>query len=503
MALAVVYSRGKLGLEAPLVTVEVHLSNGLPSFSIVGLPEMAVRESKDRVRGALLNSRFEFPAKRMTVNLAPADLPKEGGRFDLPIAIGILAASQQIRSDQLQDYEIIGELSLSGDIRDVPGILPVSIASTKQRKRLIVATNNAREAALVSKAQIYPARHLLDVCAHFNQQTTIQPLNGALPDTAASADQPNLADVSGQFHAKRALEIAASGLHNLLFVGPPGTGKSMLAARLPSITPLLTDQQVLKTAAIWSVSGMQRPLESWRIPPFRAPHHTASAAALVGGGSVPRPGEISLAHHGILFLDELPEYDRKVLEVLREPLETGHISIVRASARSEFPAHFQFIAAMNPCPCGYLGEESGRCHCTAAQIQRYRSRISGPLFDRIDLHVEVSRLPQTEMTRSNDANNEPSKHVLERVITTRQRALDRRGRLNALLTPAEIKRDCQLDETGQRLLEQAVDKLGLSHRAFHRILKMARTIADMDAQTNIQPSHISEAISYRRLDRHY
>jgi magnesium chelatase family protein len=503
MALAVVYSRGKLGLEAPLVTVEVHLSNGLPSFSIVGLPEMAVRESKDRVRGALLNSRFDFPAKRITVNLAPADLPKEGGRFDLPIAIGILAASQQMRCENLEQYEIIGELSLGGNLRDVPGILPVSIATAKAQRRLIVATDNAAEAALVNKAQIYPAKHLLDVCAHFNQQLSITALSGTLPEADAATNLLNMADVTGQFHAKRALEIAASGLHNLLFVGPPGTGKSMLAARLPSITPPLNDEQVLETAAIWSVSGLQRPLQDWRIPPFRSPHHSASAPALVGGGSIPKPGEISLAHNGVLFLDELPEFDRKVLEVLREPLETGHISIARAAARSEFPAHFQFIAAMNPCPCGYLGEDSGRCHCTSAQVQRYRARISGPLFDRIDLHVEVSRLPQAEMTSINDTNNETSQHILERVIATRKRALNRRGHLNARLTPTEIKLDCPLDETSSKLLEQAIDKLGLSHRAFHRILKMARTIADMQADDTIQATHISEAISYRRLDRQY
>ena len=503
MSLAVVYSRGKSGLDAPLVTVEVHLSNGLPSFSIVGLPEMAVKESKDRVRGALLNSRFDFPAKRITVNLAPADLPKEGGRFDLPIAIGILVASQQMRSENIDQYECIGELSLSGQLREVTGILPVSIAAIQAQRRLIVAKENADEAALVGHAKVYPANHLLDVCAHFNQQTSITVLNGALPKTDHVAYQTDLADVSGQFHAKRALEIAASGLHNLLFIGPPGTGKSMLAARLPSITPALSDQQVMETAAIWSVSGMQRPLDQWRIPPFRTPHHTASAPALVGGGSVPKPGEISLAHNGVLFLDELPEFDRKVLEVLREPLETGHISIARAAARSEFPANFQFIAAMNPCPCGYLGEDSGRCHCTSAQVQRYRARISGPLLDRIDLHVEVARLPQAEMTNTNDTNNETSQQVLERVNKTRNRALKRRGHLNALLTPTEIKIDCQLDESSNKLLEQAIDKLGLSHRAFHRILKMARTIADMEAKDSIEITHISEAISYRRLDRNY
>ena len=361
MSLAIVFSRGRSGIHAPLVTVEVHITNGLPALSIVGLPEAAVKESKDRVRSAILNSHFDFPAQRITINLAPADLPKEGGRFDLAIALGILAASGQIPTSHLENYECVGELSLSGELRPINGVLPVALNTREQGRQLILPAENASEARLIKPLDIFPAQHLLDVCAHLNGQTVIQPDTSTATETHLPFSV-DFSDVHGQYHVKRAFEIAAAGNHNLLMLGPPGTGKSMLASRMPTILPPLTESQAQETAAIASISDKGFQLESWLKPPFRSPHHTASAAALVGGGSNPMPGEISLAHNGTLFLDELPEFDRKVLEVLREPLESGHITISRAARQADFPARFQLIAAMNPCPCGYLGDSSGRCH---------------------------------------------------------------------------------------------------------------------------------------------
>ena len=500
MSLAIVYSRGREGVIAPLVTVEVHLSNGLPSLSIVGLPEMAVRESKDRVRGALLNSHFEFPSRRITINLAPADLPKEGGRFDLAIALGILAASGQIDKNTLHDYECVGELSLGGALRPVTGILPVAIQARDSGRKLIVSSENSQEAVLASDATILAAEHLLQVCAHLNGLDVIQPAH-PVPSERANGWTADLADVQGQPYVKRALEIAAAGQHNLLMYGPPGTGKSMLAERMPSILPSLTEQQALESAAIMSISDIKLDIAGWLTPPFRAPHHTASGVALVGGGSNPKPGEISLAHQGVLFLDELPEFDRKVLEVLREPLETGTITISRASCQAEFPARFQLLAAMNPCPCGYLGDPSGRCHCTPDQIQRYRSRISGPLLDRIDMHVEVPRVAHAALRKGSSEDEEKSETVQKRVEIARKRAVERNGYSNALLKPAEIKTYCALSEQGHQLLEKAINQLGLSHRAYHRILKVARTIADLSFAEDIQVTHLSEAIAYRKLDR--
>jgi magnesium chelatase family protein len=497
MSLAVVYSRAQLGIAAPLVTVEVHLGNGLPGLSIVGLPETAVKESKDRVRGALLNCRFEFPARRITINLAPADLPKDGGRFDLPIALGILAASGQIEARALAVCEFIGELALSGELRPVTGALPASLAAAQDDRRLLVPWANFAEAALIETQQPLAARHLLEVTRHFSDGAGLPEAPAALP-AADAPGVPDLAEVRGQARARRALEVAAAGGHSLLFAGPPGTGKSLLASRLPGILPPMTDREALEAAAIASVSTPGFRPALWRQRPFRAPHHTASAVALVGGGSHPRPGEISLAHHGVLFLDELPEFDRRVLEVLREPLETGQITISRAARQAEFPARFQLVAAMNPCPCGYLGDVSSRCRCAPEQIQRYRQRISGPLLDRIDLQVEVPRLPARALQA---APGEDSATVRARVTAARELMLARQGDCNARLSGDDLERHCALGDRERELLHQALERLNLSARAYHRILRVARTLADMDAAARIGARHLGEALAYRNLDR--
>ena len=484
-------------MDAPLVTVEVHLANGLPNLTIVGLPEVEVKESKDRVRSALQNGRFEFPARRITVNLAPADLPKESGRFDLPIALGILAASGQIPADRLGEYEFAGELALTGELRPIRGALAMTYRAHRSGRAFVLPVESAQEAALVRDAAVYPAASLLKVCAHLAGREPLQRATDSPPP--AVADFPDFADVKGQAPAKRALEVAAAGGHSVLMVGPPGTGKTMLAERFAGILPPMTEEEALASAALQSLGSQGFDVRNWKRRPYRAPHHTASAVALVGGGSNPRPGEISMAMNGVLFLDELPEFGRDVLEVLREPLESGKISVSRATRQAEFPARFQLIAAMNPCPCGFLGHYSGKCRCSPDQVARYRNRISGPLMDRIDLHIEVPAVPEKEIVSRQ--NGETSATVRERVNAARASQLARQGKPNALLTVKEIEAHCVADAQGEQLARQAISRLGLSARAYHRILKVARSIADLAGAVTITAAHVAEAVQYRRLDR--
>jgi len=499
MSLAICYSRALTGIYARAVTVEVHLSPGLPALSIVGLPETAVKESKDRVRAALLNSNFEFPTRRITINLAPADLPKEGGRFDLPIALGILAASGQIPQQALHGLEFVGELALGGELRAIRGVLPSAMAAANAKRGLVVPKQNAAEAALSQQCEVFSAGHLLEVCAHLTGRQKLSPyINQTLAvELSGGAD---LLDVFGQYKAKRALEICAAGGHNLLLVGPAGTGKSMLASRLAGILPPLQEQEAMEVAMINSISLDGFDVKQWKKRPYRAPHHTASGVALVGGGANPKPGEISLAHHGILFLDELPEFDRAVLDVLREPLESGSVSISRANHKAEYPARFQLVAAMNPCLCGNLGDPKVACRCSPSQRQRYLSRLSGPFLDRIDVQIDVPRMAR-EMLSKVDEKAESSAVVRQRVAQCRAQQLERSKVINAQLENRELLRVAELDSATSQLLDVAMERLNLSARAYHRILKVARTIADLAGSERLKMEHVTEALSYRALER--
>lgn len=498
--LSKVFTRASTGLDAPLVTIEVHISSGLPGFSIVGLPEGAVRESKDRVRSAIMTSRFEFPKGRITVSLAPANLPKSGGRYDLPIAIGLLLASAQLKAKiNIEQFELYGELGLDGSLRATDGLLPAVIAANHVQHRIILPKQDCNQYALVEQAIIYPCAHLLSVCEFLSAQSEVEKLTHHLDDTQPNYDN-DFSQVKGQHQAKRALEIAASGGHNLLLIGTPGSGKTMLSERLPSIMPTLNFNKALERAAIYSVANKPLHLNQIKIRPFRSPHHSCSAVALVGGGSNPKPGEISLAHEGILFLDELPEFPRYVLEVLRQPLENGKIHLSRAAQQVTFPANFQLIAAMNPCPCGFYGDGTNKCHCTSDQIDRYKSKISGPLFDRIDMVLVVPPLPKEILLNQTKENTECSEIVRNRVIKAHNIQQTRQGKSNDKLSPDEIDKLIPLSQENKHLLEIAIDKFHLSARAYHRILKVARTIADLANDKIVDKPHFIEAIGYRRFD---
>ena len=493
MAFALVYSRALVGVAAPLVQVEVHLANGLPQFNLVGLPDAQVRESRERVRAALANCGFKFPSRRITVNLAPADLPKQSSRFDLPIALGILAASGQIADQHLGNYEFAGELALSGELRPVQGALPMAVAVGKNGRQFVLPAASAPEGVLAGQTSILSARHLLEVCQHLTGARQLPVQHPAV--AVAGPEYPDMADVRGQQHIKRALEIAAAGGHHLLMVGPPGTGKSMLAARFPGICPPLSDDEALEVATLQASSQDRFSVDQWRRRPFRHPHHSVTAAAMTGGGPHARPGEVSLAHCGTLHLDEMAEFARSVLEMLREPMETGAITISRAARKLNYPARFQLVGAMNPCPCGYRGHPSGRCQCTPEQVARYARRISGPLLDRIDLQLEVPALSPGELQEG--PAGESSSQIRVRVMQAVDRQLQRQGRCNAMLAGDALTRHVALDDAVQRFLLQAAQQFQLSARAMHRVLRVARTVADMEGRDQVDRTALGEAFCYR------
>ena len=500
MSVATIYSRAQSGIEAPLVSVEVHLSNGLPRFSIVGLPETAVKESKDRVRAAIMSSNFDFPARRITVNLAPAELPKQGGRFDLPIALGLLVATKQLSAEDIDDYEFLGELGLNGELRRSVGILPAAYTCHLKGSKLITSVENEEELIPIHHTKYFCANHLLDVCAHLNKTKLLvknpKPQQITVKDQYASMD-----DVQGQASAKRALTIAAAGHHHVLMIGSPGSGKTMLASRFPSLLTVMSEREMLETCSLYSIANAQNNNRILQTRPFRAPHHSVSSVGLAGGGSVPKPGEISLAHNGVLFLDEFTEFARHTLEILREPIETGKITISRAAAQVEFPAHFQLIAAMNPCPAGCDMDSYGQCECSSEQLQRYRNKISAPLLDRIDLQVNVPKLPSHLLFSQQKNQTENWHEIISRIHQAHKIQIDRQGKQNCFLAGKEIQKICNLGNDLQQNFIGMVDKLSISARGIHRILRVARTIADLEQADSITQSHLFEAMSYRQLDK--
>ena len=500
MPVATIYSRAQSGMEAPLVSVEVYLSNGLPRFSIVGLPETAVKESKDRVRAAILNSNYSFPSRRITVNLAPAELPKQGGRFDLPIALGLLVASKQLNAAAVEGHEFLGELGLNGELHKTIGILPAAYACHMDGSILITATENENDLIPIHHAEFYCAGHLLEVCAHLNQvKRLVKKPKLATRDIEHHCNSMN--DVHGQSRAKRALTIAAAGQHHVLMIGSPGSGKTMLANRFSSLLEPMNEHEMLETCSVYSIANLQN---NHRVPqtrPFRAPHHTVSSVGLSGGGSNPRPGEISLAHNGVLFLDELTEFARHTLEILREPIETGRITISRASAQVEFPARFQLIAAMNPCPRGCDIDQYGQCECSSEQLSRYRNKLSAPLLDRIDIQVSVPRIPGHMMLDKNNSASENWDRIKSDIRYARDIQLKRQNELNTFLEGKKLKEACQLDDKEGKDILKMLEHLNISARAFNKILKMARTIADLERSTAVNKKHFAEAVSYRQFDK--